>query len=133
MQLHLKRFYIFLFSLLVVFAAGCRGSTPVHNIEGASVVTGKTNASMNDVDTAILRAGRTMGWNMNVVGPGQIIGTLKLRKHVAVVDIKYNLSTYSIMYKDSTGLDYDGKNIHGNYNGWIKNLDRAIKVQLDTL
>jgi|SRR3989344_1458733 len=132
MQLQLKSFYVFLFSLLVVFAAGCR-SNPVYNIEGASVMTGKTDVSVEDVKKAIIRAGGTLGWSMNPVSPGQIIGTLRLRKHVAVVDIKYNTKTYSIMYKDSTNLDYNGTNIHSNYNGWIQNLDNAIKVQLNTL
>lgn len=132
MSSYLKGLYIFLFSLLVVFAAGCR-SNPVYNVDGAAVVTGKAGATVEDVKKAILRAGGTLGWNMNPVAPGQIIGTLRLRKHVAVVDIKYNMNTYSIMYKDSTNLDFDGTNIHSNYNGWIQNLNKAIQVQLTTL
>jgi hypothetical protein len=32
--------------------------------------------------------------------------------------------------KDSTNLDYDGNTIHKNYNGWVENLDKAIRVQL---
>jgi hypothetical protein len=31
---------------------------------------------------------------------------------------------------DSTNLNYDGTNIHRNYNGWITNLDKAIRSQL---
>jgi hypothetical protein len=49
---------------------------------------------------------------------------------VAVVDIKYNTKTYSIIYKSSQNLDYDGKNIHSNYNGWIQRLNQAIQSQL---
>ena len=59
-------------------------------------------------------------------------GTLALRTHVAVVDIQFDSKTYSIKYKDSTNLDYTGNSIHKNYNGWIENLDNAIRVQLGT-
>lgn len=132
MSSYLKGLYIFLFSLLVVSAAGCRAN-PVYNVEAAAVVTGKAGATVEDVKKAILRAGGALGWTMNPIAPGQIVGTLRLRKHVAVIDIKYNMNTYSIMYKDSTNLDFDGTSIHSNYNGWIQNLNKAIQVQLTTL
>jgi hypothetical protein len=53
-----------------------------------------------------------------------------LRTHVAVVDIDYDQRAYNIRYKDSTNLDYTGTTIHRNYNGWVENLDKAIKAQL---
>ena len=65
--------------------------------------------------------------------PGHVLGRLALRTHVAVVDIDYTDRTYSIRYKDSTNLDYNGTTIHRNYNGWIENLDKAIKAQLTAL
>ena len=60
-------------------------------------------------------------------------GTLNLRSHTAIVDITYDTRTYSIKYKDSTNLGYDGRNIHSNYNGWIENLDKGIQTQLVNL
>ena len=133
MQLQLKRIHIFLFTLLVVFAGGCARLNPVYNVDEAAVATGKTQASMDDIKNAIVRAGGSLGWIMKPTGSGSIMGTLNLRKHVAVVEIKYNSKTYSILYKDSQNLDYDGKNIHSNYNGWIQNLNRAIQTQLSAL
>jgi len=62
--------------------------------------------------------------------PGKVEGVLALRTHRAVVDIDYDTKVYSIKYKDSVNLDYDGKTIHKNYNGWVENLDRAIKSKL---
>lgn len=132
MRMQFKKMYIFLLALLVVFAAGCR-SNPVYNVEGAAIVTGRTNASLDDVQKTIMRAGGSLGWVMTPAGPGEIMGTLKLRKHVAVVTIKYNMKTYSILYKDSQNLNYDGQSIHSNYNGWIQNLHRAIQAQLSAL
>ena len=67
---------------------------------------------------------------MRKEAPGHIIGTLNIRDHIAIVDITYNSDSYSITYKDSTNLNYNGTNIHRNYNNWINNLDNAIKVQL---
>ena len=49
----------------------------------------------------------------------------------AVVDIEYTAKVYSINYKESSpSLHYDGRSIHSNYNGWIENLDRAIRNRL---
>src|SRR3989304_5577430 len=88
-----------IFSPLVVFAAGCRTS-PIYNVEDQSVISGSTRASMEDVKNAILRAGAGLSWAMRENKPGYITGTLTLREHFAVVDIKYDTQKYSILYKD---------------------------------
>jgi len=119
-------------ALLFVVLGACR-STPVYNVQDAAIATGATNANMRDVEKAIVRAGTSLGWSMKPAGSGSMIGTLNLRKHVAVVDIRYNTKTYSILYKDSQNLDYNGSSIHSNYNGWIQNLNRAIQAQFATL
>lgn len=124
--------YFGIVALAMLVAAGCK-SAPVYNVQDAAVATGATSASMENVKSAIIRAGSSLGWNMKPAGDGKMIGTLQLRKHVAVVDIRYNSQTYSILYKESQNLDYDGTNIHSNYNGWIQNLNRAIQTQLATM
>jgi hypothetical protein len=125
----LKKIFIILISALVVFAAGCRTS-PIYNVEDQSVISGSTRASMEDVKNAILRAGAGLSWAMRENKPGYITGTLTLREHFAVVDIKYDTQKYSILYKDSKNLKYDGTNIHNNYNGWVQRLNQAIQAQL---
>lgn len=123
-----------LMGLAVIMLGGCATPNPIRNINAEPVVAPSGRAvGLDDVGRAILRAGGTLGWQMKPVEPGYILGTLKLRSHVAVVDIRYTTKTYSITYKDSTNLNYDGTHIHNNYNGWISNLDRAIKTQLATL
>lgn len=125
---------IILMGLAVVLLAGCATPHPVRNITAEPVVGPAGRAvNLEEVGKAILRAGGTLGWQMKQMEPGYILGTLKLRSHVAIVDIRYTNKNYNITYKDSTNLDYDGKHIHNNYNGWISNLDRAIKTQLATL
>jgi len=120
-------------SVLVLLAAGCRGSVPIFNVTDAPVVASRPNPSLDEIGKAIQRAGAALGWQMKQTKPGHILGTLNLRNHVAVVDVNYSVKSYSIRYKDSTELDYDGGNIHPNYNGWIQNLDKGIRAQLSTL
>jgi len=125
---------IILMGLAVIMLGGCATPNAVRNINAEPVVgpAGRT-VSLDEVGKAILRAGGTLGWQMQLMESGYILGTLKLRSHVAIVDIRYTAKNYSIKYKDSTNLNYDGTNIHNHYNGWISNLDRAIKTQLATL
>ena|SRR5690242_20250980 len=103
---------------------------PIMNVTEAQVVSNKPNPSLDEIRQAILRAGTQLGWQMKADRPGHMVGTLALRTHVAVVDIDYDRKSYSIKYKDSTNLEYNGSTIHRNYNGWIQRLDQGIKSQL---
>lgn len=112
----------------VLFLIVACTAAPVMNIEQAPVTP--TPASLSDVTKAITKAGVGLGWQMTPVAPGKMVGTLNIRDHRAVVDITYDLKSYSVKYKDSTNLNYDGTNIHRNYNGWITNLDKQIRANL---
>ncbi len=118
---------------VVALLGACRAGAPIQNIDAAPIVSNNKAVSMDDVQKAIVRAGLALGWQMKPTAPGLIVGTLYLRTHTAVVDIKYDTRTYSINYKDSTDLDFKDGTIHKNYNGWIQNLDRGIKIQLGQL
>jgi hypothetical protein len=120
-------------AVAVLLLGACATGHPVRNVTESPVVTNKSNPSMDEVRQAIVRAGAGLNWQMKADRPGHMLGTLTLRTHVAVVDIDYNQKSYSIKYKDSTNLDYNGSTIHRNYNGWIENLDKAIKAQLTVL
>jgi hypothetical protein len=118
---------------LVIGLVGC--ATEIHNVKDAPVKTlsGK-ELTLDQATKAIVLAGMGLNWEMDVVTPGHIVGTLSLRKHVAVVDITYDTKAYSITYKKSTNLmmvSDDGTpiGIHPNYNGWIQNLNAAIRTQ----
>ena len=119
--------------LVVVVAVGCRGGGQIYNVKDAPVAmaTGK-EPSLDDVQKAIIQAGAGLGWTMAVVKPGEIIGTLNIRSHQAVVTIPYTSKTYSILYKDSSNLKYNAEKqtIHQNYTGWIQRLDGAIRSRL---
>jgi hypothetical protein len=121
-----------LFALVFATLAGCR-TQPIMDVDRAPVPS--PTATMEGVQKAILEAGTGLGWAMKVKTPGVILGTLALRSHVAEVEITYSRSSYSIVYKSSSNLDYSAANktIHSNYNGWIKNLDAAIRARLAML
>ncbi|HVE51413.1 MAG TPA: hypothetical protein VNG69_17565 [Casimicrobiaceae bacterium] len=124
----LRRAALVLIAGSLVALAGCR-SAPVYNIVEAPVMSPR-GASMQEVERAILQAGAALGWQMVSNRPGHMVGTLLLRDHRAIVDIDYTPKVYSIRYRDSSGLDYGGGQIHKNYNGWIQNLDREIRTRL---
>ena len=125
----LKLPLLFAFALTLTIM-GCRAN-PVYNVEGAPItISGKHTSK--DVEKAIIRAGAGLGWRIKSIKKGHMVGSIYVRKHVAVVDITYNDKEYNITYKSSENLNYDGSTIHNNYNGWVQNLDRAIQTQFQT-
>ena len=126
----IRTIFRFIVPAALLLVVACRGPAPVYNVNASPVVTPKPATAL-DVEKAILRAGATLGWQMVPQGPGKMEGVLVLRTHRAVVDIDYDAKSYGIKYKDSSNLQYDGTNIHPNYNGWIQNLDKAIRAQMN--
>jgi hypothetical protein len=124
---------ILLAASALVFA-GCGTVQPIQNVQNAPVVavSGKS-VTMKEVSNAIMRAGIQLGWQMEPAGPGKITGRLALRQHTAIIDVEHDTKSYSIKYRDSTNLDARDGMIHKNYNGWVQNLDKAIRAQLATL
>jgi len=115
----------------VVSHAACMRCGPIQNVIDAPVpaVSGKS-LSHEEVRKAIVRAGVTLGWQMNADTPGKVTGTLNVRKHSAVVEIPYSAKSYSIKHKSSDNLEESDGQIHNNYNGWVKNLAKGIDAQL---
>ncbi len=130
----MSRKFIFIFLVVVVaLSIGCRTSL-IKNVENAPITPhAGQSASIQEIEKAIIVAGAGLGWQIKSQSPGNLIGTLALRSHIAVVDIKFNTETYSITYKDSTNLDYGGTYIHSNYNGWVQNLEKSINAHLAAL
>lgn len=124
--------------LMLVGLANCRMSQ-LQNIENTAVAySSGEERTLDQIEKAIIKGGAVRGWVMSPAGPGHLIGTLRLRSHVAIVDITFNTKTYSIKYKDSTNLKYrknsDGiEYIHSNYVSWIRNLRTSIDSELLTM
>ena len=112
-----------------LFLTGCK-SAPVYNVVDAPITTSGAQLQSAQVRNAIIQAGTGLGWQMREERPGLILASLNLRSHMALVEIPYDTNSYSIRYRDSTNLKYDGSKIHSNYNGWVQNLDNAIRGRL---
>lgn len=113
-----------------MFLIGCRTS-PLVEVTNESITTGSGKAvALSAVTHDITQAGVGLGWQMKKVKPGYILATLLLRKHMVKVNIHYSTTEYSITYNDSNEMNYDGTNIHTNYNNWVQNLNNAIKTQV---
>src|SRR5439155_23014054 len=119
---------LMLMVLALTLLGACR-TAPIYALNEAPVPAFAKQATMNDVRAAIMRAGARLGWQMTETGPGVISARIALRTHTASADVKYNTRTYSIVYRDSTNLEATSGTIHKNYNGWIENLDREIRVE----
>lgn len=116
--------------LLSLFLIGCR-TAPISDISNAPINTASGKPpSLELISKEIVEAGAQLGWQMKKVKPGYIVATLYLRSHMVKVDINYSTTEYSISYKDSSNMEYDGSNIHKNYNSWLQNLSNAINTQV---
>ncbi len=74
------------------------------------------------------------GWIPTDKGAGVIEAKLDKGKYVAVVTITYDSRSVRIRYKSSENLGYaaegNSATIKSGYNGWIKNIERDIAINL---
>lgn len=123
----------------VMAVAGCR-TAQVANVQsqtyGSSGLGYADRLTLEDYEKAIVKAGSKRGWLFSRVAPGHLVGTVEVRgKHKAVVDVMFDTKTFSILYKDSSHLNYDPatKKIHPNYNSWVKLLEQDIRAEIQAL
>ena len=119
---------------MLIFLSGCRSMriVPVVNIHNSSIeVDGKY--SKNDIKKAIITAVKGQGWGIQSKKRNHIVAVLFVRQITASIDIRFNKKSYSITYKDSTNLNYNGTKIHRNYNTWIQNLDNRIQTEISSI
>lgn len=112
----------------LMFLAACSTSVPLRNVQDQPIPRSLTT---HQVVRAIQVAAHQKGWHTTQVRPGLIYATINIRSHVAQVKIPYNRQGYSIVYKHSSKLNYDGHSIHRNYNRWVANLNKYIQKNLD--
>ena len=99
---------------------------------GAKQVTG------SDFEQVFKIVGATQGWKVVSAAEGRMELTNAIREHTMSVEVAYDASGYRIRYLRSTNLKYEEQArsggtlrvIHGNYNGWIKDLVTAINAGL---
>ena len=94
------------------------------------------------VKKAIVEAARKNKWNIGNVAGGKIGGKLEASllvrgKHTVIVEIPYTAEKYSLLYKESTNMNYASceseRYIHPNYNVWVGRLQQAIVTELEAI
>jgi hypothetical protein len=115
---------------IVLVVVGCR-TVPrtMYEVDRAPIVASSA-LSMAEVEKAIRAGGASSGWVMTTLGTGNVEGSYAQSRSRAVVAVTYDTATFSIKYKDSENLRYEGDKISVHYNGWVQNLERAIRAQL---
>ena len=127
----LKNLTIIPLLVSAIFFLGCGNTAPLLNYTGTPVTTASGNkVKTKQVKKAILLAGTEKGWQMKDVKPGLIQAEIMVSNLMAKIDIKYTATTFSITYKDSSNLRYDGTVIHKRYNHWIRLLNDKIRSKL---
>jgi S1-C subfamily serine protease len=120
---------------------GCARLQPIYNVGNAQITTrsGKTPA-LEDVAQGIKQTAERRGWVVSDETPGHMVAIITVdrswpvrQSHMAAVDIAFNPSNYSITYKYSSELLWNGAEIHRNYNKWVKLLEQDINARLYAL
>lgn len=129
-----RKAFLLVGAMTLVFTAACASLAPIQNVSGQPIATNKP-VSMDQVGNAILAAGASSTrTQMTQVRPGVIQATRTGTKgRMAIMEIKYDTKQYSITYKDSQNMYYDGSRILEPYNGWVEDLDKAILKRLQAL
>lgn len=112
--------------ILGLFALTACTTEPVRNLENNSFGAPE-KATLKQIEFAIFLAAKRERWQLRRIKPGHIEATYSLRQHTAVVDIKYDKNNFSIEYKDSINLKFDGKEISKHYALWIEKLKWKIR------
>lgn len=101
------------------------GSNKLANVENEPMPAGLTAAQ---AEAVVLQALSSRGWTVQKPSGGSVDATYARSNFSATITVKYSKTSYSITYKDSSGLKYDAAKgtIHPNYNKWITNLKLDI-------
>ena len=129
---HVKRILSVSALMVLLVLSACR-TTEVRNIESEPLFAPES-ATMAEIKKGIMRAGLHRNWLMQEIEPGHLEAKVEVRgKHSATVDIFFDKKKFSILYKNSQNLKYDGSTIHSNYVNWVENLKTDIKKEMSLL
>src|SRR5262245_8621608 len=114
--------------------AAARSGVAIQNYDNVPIVRAD-NAALTSarVRKAIVDATLQGKWTILEDAPGRIVATFSIRnKHSLTVEVRYSGTQFSIVYRDSSNLNYaqgaNGPIIHPAYNKQVKALVDAINA-----
>jgi hypothetical protein len=104
---------------------------PVYNVVDKPIrAASGRQLDLDEVEVLLRSAAEFKGWKVNEEGDGHLSARINVRTHYAEIDIHFTAENYSITYRDSRELMYDGEKIHRNYNKWIKLIEENVDERL---
>ena len=120
--------------IVAVSICGC-SSKPMVRLEDNKIpsLSDGSPIALDEVKNVIIRACAGRGWVTKVNDGNVVEAEHSGRDFRVTIEIPYSQNSYSIVYKDSDGLDYKGKSgkIHNNYNRWVRYLADDIQLGLN--
>ena len=105
-------------------------TVPLINLETNGLsIPASVDPTMGQVEKAIYRGAVDQGWSVRQLASGRLEAELYVKRYKVVVRITHDTKTFSIKYKDSLNLKYDGTRIRRAYNMWVLELRRSILRQ----
>ena len=125
MNYFLRATLIALALLTTVSCSSKRMLTPDRTLH-ASIQTDRAQMQQAIVKTLVAR-----GWTVQKITPQLVQAQITVRgQYHAEIDIPYSANHYQIVYRTSSGLDYENGKIHKNYIRWVRLLDKGIVSEL---
>jgi hypothetical protein len=120
---------------LILAIAAC--TAPIRRVNSPNYGWGpRPEVTLAQIQTEIEKTARGQGWQLSEVKTGSFVAKREWGdkgKHNIVVDVVYDRKGFSIRYKDSKQMDYDGKSIHHTYNDMVETLRDGIKASVSPL
>jgi len=119
---------------LILLVGACSAS--IRKVESESYGWGpQKGVTLAQVQSVIENVTRSEGWELSNIQPGSFTARRAWggNKHSIAVDVIYDTRTFSIRYKDSKMMGYDGSSIHHTYNNMVQALEDKIKEKVSPL
>lgn len=119
---------------ILLLAAAC--TAPIHRVNSVGYGWGPAKGvTMAQVQKTVEETARNSGWALSDVKTGSFTAERQwdANKHNIVVDVTYDLKTFSIAYKNSKQMGYSGTSIHHTYNDMVEELEGRIKTNVSKL
>jgi len=119
----------------IFFVAAC-ATEAIHKVDKVNYgYYSKTPLTMEKVRSTIERTATRNGWQLSQQKDGSFVGKREWGggKHNIVVDVIYDVQAFSIKYRDSYQMKYDGSWIHNTYNRMVQKLEDDIVASVTAL
>ncbi|MDR2506375.1 MAG: hypothetical protein LBD67_00015 [Candidatus Accumulibacter sp.] len=139
---------LFAVAVLVSTPVFARAPVPIVNYPAVQVASGSGKTlTVDQIRQTIRVAAQRKGWEVMNHAAGKLIAMYMWRTHSITVEITPISGGYSLVYKDSTNMNYapeaywDSTNeeakgvpvIHPFYNRYVNDLNTAIRLEFKTL